>query len=74
MHFTTKAMVATALAIATLPLGVVIAEAKSCTELRALCWTMRDDKSDCAGPYRRCLKTGKFITPLGRVFTATSRK
>ncbi len=49
------------------------AAAKSCAELRALCWTMRDDKSDCAGPYRRCLQTGKFITPLGRVFTATKR-
>ena len=45
--------------------------AKSCEQLRALCWTMRDDKSDCAGPYRRCLRTGVFITPLGRVFKAT---
>ncbi len=47
------------------------AAAKSCAELRALCWTMRDDKSDCTGPYQRCLKTGTFVTPLGRVFKAT---
>ena len=47
------------------------AEAKTCKELRALCWTMRDDKSDCTKPYERCLKTGTFITPLGRVFKAT---
>ena len=47
------------------------AQAKSCEQLRSLCWTMRDDKSDCTGPYRRCLKTGTFITPLGRVFKAT---
>ena len=49
----------------------VAAEAKSCAELRALCWTVRDDKSDCTGPYQRCLKTGTFVTPLGRVFKAT---
>ena len=49
------------------------AEAKSCSELRSLCWTMRTDKSDCAGPYQRCLKTGVFVTPLGRRFVATSR-
>ena len=49
----------------------VAAEAKSCAELRALCWTMRDDKSDCTGPYQRCLRTGVFVTPLGRVFKAT---
>ncbi len=48
-----------------------LAEAKSCSELRSLCWTMRSDKSDCTGPYQRCLKTGTFITPLGRVFKAT---
>ena len=52
-------------------LAPLAAEAKSCEELRALCWTMRDDKSDCAGPYRRCLQTGVFVTPLGRVFKAT---
>ena len=47
------------------------AAAKSCEDLRALCWTMRDDRSDCTRPYQRCLKTGTFITPLGRVFKAT---
>jgi len=47
------------------------AAAKTCKELRALCWTMRDDKSDCTRPYQRCLQTGTFITPLGRVFKAT---
>ncbi len=47
------------------------AVAKSCSELRSLCWTMRDDKNDCAKPYQRCLVTGTFITPLGRVFKAT---
>ena len=51
--------------------STVGASAKSCVELRALCWTMRSDKSDCSGPYQRCLKTGVFITPLGRVFKAT---
>ena len=47
------------------------AEARSCEQLRSLCYTMRDDKSDCTKPYQRCLKTGVFITPLGRVFKAT---
>lgn len=47
------------------------AHAKSCEELRALCHTMRDDKNDCTKPYQRCLQTGTFITPLGRVFKAT---
>ena len=47
------------------------ASAKSCTELRALCHTMRDDRNDCTKPFQRCLKTGTFITPLGRVFKAT---
>ena len=47
------------------------ATAKSCSELRSLCYTMRDDKNDCAKPYQRCLVTGTFITPLGRVFKAT---
>jgi hypothetical protein len=56
--------------------GVVVAVsgpavARSCKELRSLCWTMRDDKNDCAKPYQRCLVTGVFITPLGRVFKAT---
>ncbi len=49
------------------------AEARSCSQLQALCWTMRTDKTDCTGPYRRCLKTGVFVTPLGRRFVATSR-
>jgi hypothetical protein len=30
-----------------------------------------DNKNDCAKPYQRCLSTGTFITPLGRVFKAT---
>jgi hypothetical protein len=49
----------------------VPSEAKSCSELRSLCWTMRDDKNDCTKPYQRCLVTGTFVTPLGRVFKAT---
>jgi hypothetical protein len=49
------------------------AQARSCEQLRSLCYTMRDDKSDCTRPYQRCLKTGVFITPLGRVFKATPR-
>ncbi len=65
------------LSVAALPVAIfalsATAEAKSCAELRSLCWTMRDDKSDCAGPYQRCLKTGVFVTPLGRRFKATSR-
>ncbi len=73
----------TLLAMGTLAVGMVTlatavtsgpAEAKSCTELKKLCWTMRDDKSDCTRPFQRCLKSGKFITPRGRVFKATSRK
>jgi hypothetical protein len=61
------------LIVAASALGVTFdtAEARTCLELRSLCWTMRDDKSDCARPYQRCLKTGVFITPLGRVFKAT---
>jgi hypothetical protein len=47
------------------------ASAKSCSELRSLCWTMRDNKNDCTKPFQRCLSTGTFITPLGRVFKAT---
>ena len=53
------------------PIGSSIASAKSCEELRSLCWTMRDDKSDCTKPYQRCKQTGVFVTPLGRVFKAT---
>ena len=59
--------------VAALLATVETASARSCSDLRALCWTMRSDKSDCTGPYQRCLKTGVFITPLGRRFTATSR-
>ena len=66
-----KLLLIPAIAGAVLVLSNGQAEAKSCQELRALCWTMRDDKSDCTGPYQRCLKTGTFITPLGRVFKAT---
>lgn len=57
----------------TLLAALPAAEAKSCAQLRALCWTMRDDKSDCTRPYQRCLETGVFVTPLGRRFQATSR-
>lgn len=56
-----------------LSLSTIEASARSCAQLRALCWTMRSDKSDCTRPYQRCLSTGTFITPLGRVFKATSR-
>jgi hypothetical protein len=47
------------------------AYARSCSDLRALCWTMRSDKSDCTKPFQRCLKTGVFVTPMGRVFQTT---
>jgi len=47
------------------------ASARTCEQLRTLCHGMRDDKSDCTKPYQRCLKTGVFVTPLGRVFKAT---
>ena len=47
------------------------ASAKTCYQLQQLCWTMRSDRNDCTKPYQRCLKTGTFITPLGRVFQAT---
>jgi hypothetical protein len=47
------------------------AAARTCAQLRSLCHTMRDDKNDCTKPYERCLTTGTFITPLGRVFKAT---
>ncbi len=61
-----------ALAIAlTAPLAAMAAEARSCGDLQALCWTMRAARSDCTLPYQRCLKTGVFVTPLGRVFKAT---
>jgi uncharacterized membrane protein len=64
----------TAFILATLGAALAIAtpaSAKSCAELRSLCYTMRDDKNDCTKPYQRCLTTGTFITPLGRVFKAT---
>lgn len=61
------------LAIVAMFVSVGTAHARSCSDLRSLCWTMRSDKSDCTGPYQRCLKTGVFITPLGRVFKATTR-
>ena len=60
-------------AIGTLAVSTSGAWARSCADLRALCWTMRSDKSDCTRPYQRCLKTGTFITPLGRVFKADSK-
>ena len=66
-----RPLVLTTLATALIALSAAAAQAKTCEELRALCWTMRDDKSDCTGPYRRCLQTGVFVTPLGRVFKAT---
>ena len=47
------------------------AQARTCEQLRTLCHGMRDDKRDCIKPYQRCLKTGVFVTPLGRVFKAT---
>ena len=59
------------LSIPALSIESAPAAAKTCKELRALCYTMRDDKSDCTKPYERCLQTGTFITPLGRVFKAT---
>ena len=65
-----KILAMPAIAAAVLALSSGPAAAKSCEELRALCWTMRDDKSDCTRPYR-CFETGTFITPPGRVFKAT---
>jgi hypothetical protein len=52
-------------------IGAGAASAKTCYELQQLCWTMRSDKNDCTRPYQRCLSTGTFVTPLGRVFKAT---
>jgi hypothetical protein len=59
--------------IAMLLLSCVTAEARSCQQLRALCWEMRANDNDCVRPYQRCLKTGTFVTPLGRRFKATAR-
>ncbi len=67
----TKVIITGLFALPLLVAAPGIASAKSCSELRALCWTMRSDKSDCTKPYQRCLSTGTFITPLGRVFKAT---
>jgi hypothetical protein len=66
----TKSMIAAG-AVSLLALTSTAASAKSCVELRSLCYTMRDNKNDCTKPYQRCLSTGTFITPLGRVFKAT---
>lgn len=71
-----RTSLATGVLLAVMALAAVMptaAEARSCADLRALCWTMRTDKSDCTRPYQRCLQTGVFITPLGRRFVATSR-
>ncbi len=59
--------------LAVLAMLVTTAEARTCKQLRALCWTMRANDSDCAKPYLQCLKTGTFVTPLGRRFKATTR-
>ena len=64
-------LAASAVALPLLALSTTGAAAKSCSELRSLCWTMRDNKNDCTKPYQRCVSTGTFITPLGRVFKAT---
>ncbi len=66
-----KVLAAAGGAFASVCLGSLPAAAKSCQELRSLCYTMRDDKNDCTKPYQRCLQTGTFVTPLGRVFKAT---
>jgi hypothetical protein len=71
MSWTLRGALAFAVIGASLGSQAAPAAAKSCSELRSLCWTMRDDKNDCAKPYQRCLVTGTFITPLGRVFKAT---
>ncbi|MFM9938464.1 MAG: hypothetical protein ACKVP7_03080 [Hyphomicrobiaceae bacterium] len=73
MHRAILASLASSVGLAALMLSAAPAAARSCADLRALCWTMRTDKSDCTGPYQRCLKTGVFITPLGRRFVATTR-
>jgi hypothetical protein len=68
---TTPFLLGALAAVAALSASAPAAQAKTCKELRALCHTMRDDKNDCTRPYQRCLETGVFITPLGRVFKAT---
>ncbi len=49
------------------------AEAATCKQLRALCYEMRANDNDCTKPYQRCLKTGTFVTPMGRRFKASTR-
>jgi hypothetical protein len=71
MSWTLRCALAVAIVGASLASQSAPAAAKSCSELRSLCWTMRDDKNDCTKPYQRCLVTGTFVTPLGRVFKAT---
>jgi hypothetical protein len=66
-----KTLILAAIAGAAFVGSTLEASAKSCAELRQLCYTMRSDKNDCTRPYQRCLSTGTFITPLGRVFKAT---
>ena len=66
-----KLALLTAASIAALVTLSTTASARTCHQLQQLCWTMRSDKSDCTKPYQRCLSTGTFITPLGRVFKAT---
>ena len=68
-----RPLVTTAIALPLFAACIGTAYAKSCEELRSLCWTMRSDKSDCTRPHQKCLKTGVFVTPLGRVLKATSR-
>ena len=68
-----KATILAGTAAGVLALSSSGAWARNCADLRSLCWTMRSDKNDCTRPYQRCLKTGTFITPLGRVFKADSR-
>ena len=71
MHILRRRCVLAAVAALPAVLASAPAAARTCKQLRALCYTMRDDKSDCTRPYQRCLATGTFITPLGRVFKAT---
>ena len=68
-----RALAVIAAAIAVFAMPITPAEARSCKQLRALCWTMRANDNDCAKPYLQCRKTGTFVTPLGRRFKATTR-
>jgi hypothetical protein len=69
----TRTLITAATTLAALLTIPTTASARTCYQLQQLCWTMRSDKSDCTKPYQRCLKTGTFVTPLGRVFQATSK-